>query len=137
MAKTTTSRESKTATKTAAPAKAKAGQKAEAVTAKNEQASKIDNVLIVPESVTEAKVEDRSEIVASATTVAATAAPQRERDTEGHTKHSSPAVSDDDIAVMAYFLWEQEGYIHGRDGEYWFRAEELLRNKLASKLTKH
>jgi Protein of unknown function (DUF2934) len=27
-----------------------------------------------------------------------------------------------DIAVAAYYLWEQEGRPHGRDKEHWYKA---------------
>ncbi|WP_428029373.1 DUF2934 domain-containing protein [Ancylobacter sp.] len=30
------------------------------------------------------------------------------------------------IREWAYRLWEQEGYPHGRDGEHWFRAVEIV-----------
>lgn len=41
-------------------------------------------------------------------------------------------ISNENISHCAYLLWEQEGYQHGRDREYWFRAEEQLRNRLRS-----
>ena len=34
--------------------------------------------------------------------------------------------SEEEIAVAAYFLWEQEGRPHGRDKEHWRRAREQL-----------
>jgi hypothetical protein len=37
------------------------------------------------------------------------------------------------IALRAYYLWEQEGHQHGRDREYWWRAEELLKKESAKK----
>jgi Ca2+-dependent lipid-binding protein len=154
MAKTTTGKESKTGNKSVAPAKAKAGQKAAAVISANEKASKIDNVLIVPESAATTNVaaeeansaagadaaaqEAKQEAVTiEASLPSTTTASDQAHDTKGNTNYCSLNVTDDDIAVMAYFLWEKEGYVHGRDGEYWFRAEELLRNQLASKLTKY
>jgi hypothetical protein len=37
-----------------------------------------------------------------------------------------PALSRDEIATLAWQLWEKEGSQHGRDQEYWFRAEQQL-----------
>jgi len=34
--------------------------------------------------------------------------------------------SEEQIARRAYQIWEEEGQIHGRDQEYWFRAIEEL-----------
>ena len=34
--------------------------------------------------------------------------------------------SDEQIAQRAYCIWAQEGFIHGRDVEYWLRAEAEL-----------
>ena len=31
------------------------------------------------------------------------------------------------VSQAAYFLWEKEGYQHGREREYWLRAEELVK----------
>jgi hypothetical protein len=42
----------------------------------------------------------------------------------------------EDVAVRAYYLWESEGYQHGRDPDHWFRAEEQLRNELSARLLK-
>jgi hypothetical protein len=36
------------------------------------------------------------------------------------------ALSHDEIANLAWQLWEMEGSQHGRDQEYWFRAEQQL-----------
>jgi len=36
------------------------------------------------------------------------------------------ALSRDEIAKLAWQLWEKEGSQHGRDQEYWFRAEQQL-----------
>ena len=30
---------------------------------------------------------------------------------------------EDDIKIIAYRLWEEDGCCHGRDGEHWTRAE--------------
>lgn len=43
-------------------------------------------------------------------------------------------LREDEVAVRAYYLWENEGYQHGRDNEHWFRAEEQLRNEILSKI---
>jgi hypothetical protein len=37
-----------------------------------------------------------------------------------------PALSRDEIAKLAWQLWEKDGCQHGRDQEYWFRAEQQL-----------
>ncbi len=46
---------------------------------------------------------------------------------------SAPAaqINAQAVARRAYFLWEREGHQHGRDREYWLKAEELLRKELA------
>jgi hypothetical protein len=36
-------------------------------------------------------------------------------------------LSHDDVAFAAYCLWEHEGRPQGHDWDYWFRAEDLLR----------
>jgi len=36
----------------------------------------------------------------------------------------------DDICKEAYYLWESQGRPHGRDQEFWFQAEMLLRSRL-------
>ena len=38
----------------------------------------------------------------------------------------SESPADEDIARLAYSLWERDGSPHGRDQEYWFIAKELL-----------
>jgi hypothetical protein len=35
----------------------------------------------------------------------------------------------DDIAILAYRLWQQRGCPVGSDQEDWFRAEQALRNR--------
>jgi Protein of unknown function (DUF2934) len=35
-------------------------------------------------------------------------------------------VTADEIAVAAYFMWEQSGHIHGKDIEHWFNSKEQL-----------
>jgi hypothetical protein len=37
-----------------------------------------------------------------------------------------PALGRDEIATLAWQLWEKEGSQHGRDQEYWYRAEQQL-----------
>ena len=37
-----------------------------------------------------------------------------------------PVLSHDEIANLAWQIWESEGSQHGRDQEYWFRAEQQL-----------
>lgn len=44
----------------------------------------------------------------------------------------SITISYDNIAQCAYLMWEKEGYQHGRDKEYWLRAEEQLKKSLAT-----
>ena len=34
--------------------------------------------------------------------------------------------SPEEIAAAAYYLWEKEGRVHGRDAEHWLRAETQL-----------
>ena len=34
------------------------------------------------------------------------------------------------LALRAYYLWEQGGYQHGRDREYWLKAEEILQKEM-------
>lgn len=36
------------------------------------------------------------------------------------------APTDEEIARYAYYLWETEGRIHGRDLDYWLQAETHL-----------
>ena len=38
----------------------------------------------------------------------------------------SESPADEDIARLAYSLWERDGSPDGRDQEYWFIAKELL-----------
>ena len=32
---------------------------------------------------------------------------------------------EDEVRLIAYAIWEEEGYSHGRDTEHWFRAEAI------------
>ncbi|MGZ3486405.1 MAG: DUF2934 domain-containing protein [Isosphaeraceae bacterium] len=34
---------------------------------------------------------------------------------------------DGEIAVAAYYIWEKEGYPHGRDLDHWLHAEHNVR----------
>lgn len=43
-----------------------------------------------------------------------------------------PELKSEMIATCAYLMWEQEGYQHGKDREYWLRAEEKLAKEFAS-----
>jgi hypothetical protein len=36
----------------------------------------------------------------------------------------------DEIARIAYELWERDGYIHGRDIEHWCEAEHVVISRL-------
>jgi hypothetical protein len=40
-----------------------------------------------------------------------------------------PSLTEEEIARAAYFLWEQEGHVHGRHEDYWYRAIELLKQQ--------
>lgn len=39
----------------------------------------------------------------------------------------SSSLDPEQVALLAYYLWESEGAHHGRDQEYWFRAEKQLK----------
>lgn len=39
-----------------------------------------------------------------------------------------PELTDDEIAVAAYYLWQQEGCLEGKEAEHWERAKAQLRN---------
>lgn len=42
------------------------------------------------------------------------------------------SVSDEDVRLLAYYKWEQDGCPHGRSAEFWELAlQELLAQKLA------
>jgi hypothetical protein len=34
-------------------------------------------------------------------------------------------VREDEISLIAYKIWEEEGRLHGHDYEHWFRAEAI------------
>jgi hypothetical protein len=40
--------------------------------------------------------------------------------------------ADEEIAHAAYLLWEEDGCVHGRDREHWFRAIEQLKEARSS-----
>jgi hypothetical protein len=41
----------------------------------------------------------------------------------------------DEIAILAYHLWEESGYRHGNDEENWFRAQEEIRRRYSETRT--
>ena len=41
----------------------------------------------------------------------------------------NPAPSDEEIAMAAYYLWQQEGCPAGREAEHWAKAREQLRGR--------
>lgn len=42
--------------------------------------------------------------------------------------------SPEEIAAAAYYIWEKEGRIHGRDAEHWQKAEaQLMANRTCGK----
>ncbi len=42
------------------------------------------------------------------------------------TQKNLQSPTDEEIARYAYFLWESEGKIHGRDLDYWLQAKAHL-----------
>ena len=42
-------------------------------------------------------------------------------------------VSDDAIREAAYLMWKEDGAEHGKDQDYWFKAEEALKAAPAKK----
>ncbi len=40
---------------------------------------------------------------------------------------------EDEIRLIAYSIWEQEGCPHGRDSEHWFRAISIWEEKQTPK----
>ncbi len=43
---------------------------------------------------------------------------------------SETTISREQIALMAYEVWEKAGRPHGRDWEFWFEAEQQLQKSL-------
>lgn len=43
-----------------------------------------------------------------------------------------PALTQEQIAVRAYQIWEERGRPHGSDREHWFEAERALRQQTSS-----
>jgi hypothetical protein len=41
----------------------------------------------------------------------------------------------EEVATLAYKLWRDRGSIEGCPEEDWFRAEKIVRNRLAATLT--
>jgi hypothetical protein len=53
---------------------------------------------------------------------------------EKDTRKAQP--SQQEIAMAAYYLWEKEGYVPGRDTDYWQRAEaQLMATRTCGKAT--
>jgi Protein of unknown function (DUF4058)/Protein of unknown function (DUF2934) len=46
-----------------------------------------------------------------------------------HGLRTKPEPTDDEIAVAAYYLWQQEGCPEGKEAEHWNRAKEQLRGR--------
>jgi len=40
-----------------------------------------------------------------------------------------PAVTQEQVAMLAHQLWIERGHPHGSDADDWFRAEQMLRSK--------
>jgi hypothetical protein len=49
--------------------------------------------------------------------------------TEGAAESAGAEPPAEQVAIIAYNLWEQEGRPHGRDQEHWYRALEQLRRQ--------
>ncbi len=45
------------------------------------------------------------------------------------------AKKEDEVQLIAYSLWEAEGYPNGKDYEHWFRAETIWEEKQKPKST--
>ena len=43
-----------------------------------------------------------------------------------------PEIDWNEIAQVAYELFEQRGFVHGHDQEDWLRAEQIVRQRLFS-----
>ena len=50
-------------------------------------------------------------------------------------KSNLPPASFEQISLTAYELWQQAGYPHGRDLEFWLAAEQKLQRGQRSPLT--
>ena len=48
---------------------------------------------------------------------------------------SETTVSREQVALMAYEVWEKAGRPHGRDWEFWFEAERQLHQPMAQTVT--
>ena len=42
--------------------------------------------------------------------------------------------NEDEIRVLAYSLWEEEGHLDGKDVEYYFRAKKILEEGEAKRI---
>ena len=45
-------------------------------------------------------------------------------------------IDPNDIAQVAYALFEQRGFAHGHDQEDWLRAEQIIRQRLLNRTTR-
>ena len=43
-------------------------------------------------------------------------------------------ATDEQIRSLAYTIWEQEGYPHGKDVEHYFRAKKILEEQEAARI---
>ncbi|MDZ4835631.1 MAG: DUF2934 domain-containing protein [Candidatus Melainabacteria bacterium] len=43
-----------------------------------------------------------------------------------HRGHRNHPIPDEEIALRAYEIWQEQGCKHGHDGEDWLKAEEEL-----------
>jgi hypothetical protein len=43
------------------------------------------------------------------------------------TSKETPAISHDEIALLAYLDWERDGRPHGHDQKYWLEAEQHIK----------
>lgn len=56
-----------------------------------------------------------------------------ENSLEGYAAMNANDPDHDDIARLAYQLWEESGRPHGAAEEHWFQAEEELRRQRAGR----
>ena len=48
---------------------------------------------------------------------------------EPRTRPAGPPVSQDEVATVAYALFERRGRVHGHDFEDWLEAERIVRQR--------
>ena len=53
--------------------------------------------------------------------------------TQASTAEASPPVKPEEVAEVAYELFEQRGRTHGQDQQDWFEAEHVLRQRRQQK----